>query len=1411
MTPTTLGNHPYYCTPHGAPNGVGMSGVITVVPDCNNNQVSATLTFNEANGGFGGFNVLVDGTATADSPYTYAASGSNSVNVLINGDGQNHTVEVQDVDNGTCAASTSISTVDCSFTPPCELSLSATQTSGCNTANEVPLELTITANNEGASGFNILVDGVITSTQTYNTSGTTIVNLNLSGDGQSHTIEVQDVDDSTCSASTTTILPDCFAVCDLSNLTLLSDEPQTHIVEVKDFEFVPKELTVNVGDVVRFEWTGAIPHTTTSDVLEGVDSWDSGLLGQGSIFEVTIQTEGVHSYYCIPHGAPGGIGMSGVITALWNGESNSVPVLARFEAENGGFEGYRVLVDGTVTEGSPYSYSDISVNEVVVNVAADGLSHIIEVEDVGDVFCSIEGAITTIDCCPEPLCSLSIASEQISDCDFDGQIEVEVSIEGIEVGENGFNLLIDGNLLQESPFNYAVSGTTVQTISMVGTGTSRQIEVQDVDDANCRATTSIVAPLCGEFCEVLNLKVATEEAVKYVVEVRDFEFFPKDIEVRVGDTVSFVWTGAIPHSATSDAISGADVWNSGIIGQGSVFEVIIQTVGNHPYYCIPHGGPGGIGMVGTIRSLPKCTVNTANVVASFEVTNGSPNGYRAFLDGALVSETAFVYQNAMGVNYLNLPILGDGETHILTLQDWDNQVCAASVAFEVPICGSGGCEIVKLAAFTGQSVRHIVEVRDFEFFPKEIDVTVGETVRFVWKGVIPHTTTSDATLGADVWDSDLLGEGAVFDVVIQTVGEHPYYCTPHGGPNGIGMSGVIHAAMPCENDEMTVQLDFEAINGGDVGFNVYVDGSLLPESPYPYDNSSGVNSQIIRLEGDGAVHTVTVQDVESVICADNAQLFLPQCGAACEISNISASVNEGKKHTIEVRDFDFFPANLTVNVGDVVEFVWTGAVPHTTTSDATAGVDVWDSGLLGQGAGYEVVIQSVGEHWYYCIPHGAPNGVGMAGVIAAIDPCENGNLPVRLFFNALSTGFNGFNVLVDAQLTANSPLNYNGMGQNEVMIEVTGDGETHLITVQDVDDPTCQETIELQMPNCNDVCLGFHAAFSFNVVAGSLVVQFNDASTVGVDNWMWDFGDGMTSMEENPIHTFENEGSYEVCLTVEDVGLECSDTFCTAIAVGEVVCEANFEVENEGLTVEFLDISVSSDVVVEWSWDFGDGFDSDLPNPTHTYSDLGTYTVCLEITTADCTHQYCETLDLTDVCLLFETDFAYEVNHGDLTVQLFDLTQGGVDTWLWGFGDGVTSNVQNPTHAYSQAGNYTVCLLARNSETDCFEPTCKVVTVGDVVGIEDLDLRQVPLVIFPNPSSRENVTWRIVGIDSRDFGRGLLLQLYDLQGKLVYGAEVIGRETVEVRLEENLVLAEGMYLMRLEGGDRRYFGRVVLE
>ncbi|MEZ4888410.1 MAG: plastocyanin/azurin family copper-binding protein [Chitinophagales bacterium] len=334
-----------------------MSGVITVVPDCNNNQVSATLTFNEANGGFGGFNVLVDGTATADSPYTYAASGSNSVNVLINGDGQNHTVEVQDVDNGTCAASTSISTVDCSFTPPCELSLSATQTSGCNAANEVPLELTITANNEGANGFNVLVDGVISTTENYNPSGTTTVNLNLSGDGQSHTIEVQDVDDSTCSASTTTILPDCFAVCDLTNLNISTGSVTTHIIEVQDFQFFPANISITLGDIVDFQWTGAVAHTTTSDATTGVDAWDSGLLNQDASFQVTPTTLGNHPYYCTPHGAPNGVGMSGVITVVPDCNNNQVSATLTFNEANGGFGGFNVLVDGTATADSPYTYA----------------------------------------------------------------------------------------------------------------------------------------------------------------------------------------------------------------------------------------------------------------------------------------------------------------------------------------------------------------------------------------------------------------------------------------------------------------------------------------------------------------------------------------------------------------------------------------------------------------------------------------------------------------------------------------------------------------------------------------------------------------------------------------------------------------------------------------------------------------------------------------------------------------------------------------------------------------------------------------------------------------------------------------------------------------------------------------------
>ena len=80
-----------------------------------------------------------------------------------------------------------------------------------------------------------------------------------------------------------------------------------------------------------------------------------------------------------------------------------------------------------------------------------------------------------------------------------------------------------------------------------------------------------------------------------------------------------------------------------------------------------------------------------------------------------------------------------------------------------------------------------VELEDFQFVPKVLTVRVGTTVKFSNKDRVGHTVTSDTGL----FDSGTLAKGEEFFFTFTQPGEYPYYCAPHGGPGGAGMSGLI--------------------------------------------------------------------------------------------------------------------------------------------------------------------------------------------------------------------------------------------------------------------------------------------------------------------------------------------------------------------------------------------------------------------------------------------------------------------------------------------------------------------------------------------------------------------------------------------------------------------------------------------
>lgn len=138
------------------------------------------------------------------------------------------------------------------------------------------------------------------------------------------------------------------------------------------------------------------------------------------------------------------------------------------------------------------------------------------------------------------------------------------------------------------------------------------------------------------------------------------------------------------------------------------------------------------------------------------------------------------------------------------------------------------------------------------------------------------------------------------------------------------------------------------------------------------------------------------------------------------------------------------------------------------------------------------------------------------------------------------------------------------------------------------------------------------------------LVLFNDATRVltgaqPVTAWKWDFGDGATSAERNPVHAYEHEGAYSVSLTVTsgsgtDVRLRenCVTVKQPAVPSADFVSSPRRPVA--GVDVQFRDLSTSTDSeVVAWTWDFGDGTTSTEQHPTHLYSLAAVYDVYLTV------------------------------------------------------------------------------------------------------------------------------------------------------------------------------------------------------
>jgi gliding motility-associated-like protein len=282
---------------------------------------------------------------------------------------------------------------------------------------------------------------------------------------------------------------------------------------------------------------------------------------------------------------------------------------------------------------------------------------------------------------------------------------------------------------------------------------------------------------------------------------------------------------------------------------------------------------------------------------------------------------------------------------------------------------------------------------------------------------------------------------------------------------------------------------------------------------------------------------------------------------------------------------------------------------------------------------------------------------------------------------------------------------YTGAGTYDVTLSVTDvNGCSNVQTVQDfitVQDIGIVDFIASQTENCN---APFTTTFTNLTPPNPNLI------------YLWDFGDGTTSTATNPTHTYTQLGNFNVQLTVTNTVLNCTKT----------KTKNNYIKINSSLAFTYtpttgcepFDVTftnTTSGTTSNWFWDFGDGSTSTQQNPTHTYQTDGCYFVTLTATKNGCISTV-----VSPTCIQVKDapQPSYILNNSNLACAIphavsFSGTSNLVgSTYLWDFGDGSTSTVQNPSHTYITFGDFPVSFTAVSAQG------CSTTVVTDTVHVK---------------------------------------------------------------------------------------------
>ena len=350
-----------------------------------------------------------------------------------------------------------------------------------------------------------------------------------------------------------------------------------------------------------------------------------------------------------------------------------------------------------------------------------------------------------------------------------------------------------------------------------------------------------------------------------------------------------------------------------------------------------------------------------------------------------------------------------------------------------------------------------------------------------------------------------------------------------------------------------------------------------------------------------------------------------------------------------------------------------------------------------------------------------------------------------------------------------------------------------------------------------------YAAFSFAQPSpGGLTFEFYDASyspSGSMENYYWDFGDGETSTEQNPIHSYITEGEYVVTLSI-NAG-DCESEFSTFVFAGEENwypddCQAIYWFTTNPdnyKEFQFYDFSYSNEFIQSWEWKVNNSAISYLQNPLYEFPQDGVYDVSLQITT-----DFCESI------FFMEIEVSENINPGDSLMPLFfpdqfdpdsvffnNLSRGDITGQRWDFGDGEFSYAHDPKHKFT-GGIHEVALSVWDE--DEIENTIVVVfstenkSAEDVQilnsyfypgGINDINTVEInEIVVYPNPADDY--------IEINKPKQECNMIIYDITGRSVLQQNFCSDADKKIDVSK---LDRGIYFVYINSGESVFLSKFV--